>query len=87
MIRQCPCGFATDDQLWFEAHQAGHLLKGDHHRAHDVGGLTLGELKRARRDLMVSLSLSFPDSPVRGPILAHIAAIDSEMAARTQEPP
>jgi hypothetical protein len=23
MIHQCPCGFATNDQLWFESHQPG----------------------------------------------------------------
>ena len=27
MIHQCPCGFATNDQLWFESHQARHLLE------------------------------------------------------------
>ncbi|HEV2370747.1 MAG TPA: hypothetical protein VGS19_01145 [Streptosporangiaceae bacterium] len=83
MIHQCPCGFATDDQLWFESHQARHILKRDH----DVGGLTASELERARRDLMVSLSLAVPGSAMRVPILAHISAIDAELARRTQEPP
>ena len=78
MIHQCPCGFATDDQLWFESHQAQHILKRDH----DVSGLTVGELERARRDLLVSLSLAFPGSLVRGPILAHISAIEAELAGR-----
>ena len=44
-------------------------------RVHDVSAMTDGELERARRHLMVSLSLAFPGSPVRGPILAHISAI------------
>ena len=79
MIHQCRCGFATDDQLWFESHQARHILKRDH----DVSGLTAGELERARRDLRVSLSLAWPGSPVREPILAQMAAIDAELAGRT----
>ena len=44
--------------------------------------MTDDELERARRHLTVSLSLAFPGSPVRGPILAHISAIDAELAAR-----
>lgn len=40
-------------------------------RVHDVSAMTDSELERARRHLMVSLSLAFPGSPVRGPILAH----------------
>ncbi|HEY6315012.1 MAG TPA: hypothetical protein VIY52_30000 [Streptosporangiaceae bacterium] len=83
MIHQCSCGFATDDRLWFESHQAQHLLKRDH----DVSGLTVGQLERTRRDLLVSLSLAFPGSPVRVPILAHISAIDAELAARVGGPP
>lgn len=82
MIYHCRCGFATDDQLWFESHQAQHILKRDH----DVSGLTVGQLERARRDLLVSLSLAFPGSPVRVPILAHISAIDAELAARADGP-
>ena len=52
-------------------------------RDHDVSGLTAAELERARRDLQVSLSLSGPDSLARVPILAHLSAIDAELAART----
>ena len=74
-MSQCPCGFATDDQLWFEAHQAQHLLK----REHDVTGLDAAGLDRARRDLRVSLALARPGSPVREPILAQMAAIDAEL--------
>jgi hypothetical protein len=40
-------------------------------RVHDVSAMTNSELERARRHLVVSLSLAFPGSPVRGPILAH----------------
>jgi hypothetical protein len=42
-------------------------------RVHNVSAMTDSELERARRHLMVSLSLAFPGSPVRGPILAHIS--------------
>jgi hypothetical protein len=53
-------------------------------RIHDVSGLTAGELERARRDLQVSLSLAWPGSPVREPILAEMSAIDKELAGRTR---
>jgi hypothetical protein len=56
-------------------------------RAHDVSGMTDSELERARRDLLVSLSLAFPGSPVRAPILAHITAIDAELAERASRCP
>jgi hypothetical protein len=55
----------------------------DHDRAHDVTGLTAGELERARRDLKASLALSVPGSPVAVPILARLRAIDAELANRT----
>ncbi|HEV2259643.1 MAG TPA: hypothetical protein VGS06_41565 [Streptosporangiaceae bacterium] len=51
-------------------------------RLHDVSGLTVRELQRARRDLQVSLALVFPGSPVRGPILTHLSAIDAELDQR-----
>jgi hypothetical protein len=51
-------------------------------RVHDVSGMTASELERARRDLLVSLSLAFPGSPVREPILAHMNAIDAALAER-----
>jgi hypothetical protein len=51
-------------------------------RVHDVSGMTASELERARRDLLVSLSLAFPGSPVREPILAHMSAIDAALAER-----
>jgi hypothetical protein len=53
-------------------------------RTHDVGGLTAGELERTRRELQASLALARPDSPARVPILAHLSAIDAELARRAQ---
>ena len=55
-------------------------------RAHDVSGMTSAELQRARRDLEVSLALAFPGSPVRMPILVHLAAIDAELDQRRRMP-
>ncbi len=55
-------------------------------RVHDVSAMTDSELERARRHLMVSLRLAFPGSPVPGPILAHISAIDAELAQRANPP-
>jgi hypothetical protein len=55
-------------------------------RPHDVSGMTAGELERAKRDLLVSLSLAFPGSPVSVPILARLSAIDAELADRTGKP-
>jgi hypothetical protein len=52
-------------------------------RAHDVSGMTDDELHRARRHLEVSLSLSAQGSAVRGPILAHMGAIDTELERRS----
>ncbi len=55
---------------------------GDPPRRYDASGLTAAELDRTRRELAASLALARPDSPARGPILAHLAAIDAELAAR-----
>ncbi len=55
-------------------------------RVHDVSAMTGSELEHARRHLMASLSLASPCSPVRGPILAHISAIDGELARRARRP-
>ena len=52
-------------------------------RDHAVSDLTARELERARRDLAANLALVRPDSPARVPILAHISAIDTELAQRT----
>lgn len=51
-------------------------------RDHDVSGLTAAELERARRELQASLALAAPGSPIREPILAHMSAIDAELAGR-----
>ncbi len=51
-------------------------------RRPDVTALAPGELERARRELAASLALARPGSPVRGPIQAHLAAIDAELATR-----
>jgi hypothetical protein len=56
-------------------------------RDHDVTRLTARELERARRELAASLALVRPDSPARVPILAHISAIDTELAQRTAARP
>ena len=85
MIHQCPCGFATDDQLWFESHQSQHLLRGD--RSHDVGEWTGAELERDRRDLAATMALAHPGSPVRAVAMARISAIDAELAGRVDGRP
>jgi hypothetical protein len=52
-------------------------------RPPEVTGLSSGELERIGRDLRASLALARPGSPVRGPILAHLNAIDAELAERS----
>ena len=51
-------------------------------RDHDVGQLTTAELERTMRDLRTNLGLISPDSPAHVPILAHMRAIDAELARR-----
>jgi hypothetical protein len=51
-------------------------------RQYDAAGLTADGLARTRRELSVSLALARPDSPARVPILAQLAAVDAELAAR-----
>ena len=55
----------------------------DPSRSHDVSGLTDAELERARRDLQASLALARPGSAASVPILAHLSAIDTELARRS----
>ncbi len=55
-------------------------------RPPDVSGLTAGELERTRRELAASLALLRPGSPAQVPILAHMTAIDHELARRTAPP-
>ena len=52
-------------------------------RGHDVSGLTAAELERARRDLQASLALARPGSATYVPILAHLSAINAELAGRS----
>jgi len=78
---QCPCGFATGDQLWFASHQAQHVLSGE-----DMSELSAAGLERARRDLRVSLSLAYADSLVRVVAAGRISAIDAELAVRAGRP-
>ena len=54
-----------------------------HCRPRDVSGLIASELERTRRELAANLALVRPGSPARVPILAHISAIDTELARRT----
>ena len=56
-------------------------------RPRDVSGLTASELERTRRELAANLALIRPDSPARVPILAHINAIDTELAGRAGQQP
>ena len=55
----------------------------DHSRSHDVSGLTTAKLQRTRRDLRASLALARPGSAASVPILAHLSAIDTELAGRS----
>jgi hypothetical protein len=52
-------------------------------RCHDVSGLTDAELERTKRDLQASLALARPGSAACVPILAHLSAIDTELAGRS----
>lgn len=55
----------------------------DPSRSHDVSGLTDAELERTRRDLRASLALARPGSAASVPILAHLSAINTELAGRS----
>ena len=55
----------------------------DTSRSHDVSGLTAAELQRTRRELQASLALARPGSAASVPILAHLSAIDTELAERS----
>src|SRR5579859_2604843 len=54
----------------------------DPDRPCDVTEWTAGELERTRGDLRTSLALARPDSVARGPILAQLSAIETELAER-----
>ena len=55
----------------------------DPSRSHDVSGLTTAKLERTRRELQASLALARPGSVASVPILAHLSAIDTELAGRS----
>ena len=55
----------------------------DPSRSHDVSGLTDAELERTRRDLQASLALARPGSTACVPMLAHLSAVESELAGRS----
>jgi len=74
----CPCGFATDDALWFASHQSQHVLRGPD----DIGGLTTGELQRIRRELAVSAGLARPGSLTTALARARLDAIEGELGRR-----
>ncbi len=75
-----------DRIVWVRLDLPGNAVP-DAGRAPDVSGLTPGELARTRRELAASLALVRPDSPVRGPILAHLTAIDAELTGRDARQP
>jgi len=52
-------------------------------RDHDVTALTSHELEVARRELAASLALARPDSAMRGPILAQLSAVATELDRRS----
>ena len=54
----------------------------DPDRPPGMTGLTVGDLEQTRRDLRASLALSRPGSAVRGPILAQLSAIETELTER-----
>ena len=56
-------------------------------REHDVAAFSAAELEHARRELAASLALARPGSPVRAPIQARLAAIDTELAGQTAARP
>ena len=55
----------------------------DPSRSHDVSGLTDAELELTRRDLKASLALARPGSTACMPMLAHLGAVESELAQRS----
>jgi hypothetical protein len=55
-------------------------------RSRDVSQLTTAELELTIRQLRANLALITPSSPAHVPILAHIRAIDTELARRAGNP-
>jgi len=56
-------------------------------RPHAVTGMTDAELERVRRELQASLALIRPGFSARGPLLAHLNAINAELAERAGQCP
>jgi hypothetical protein len=56
-------------------------------RYYDVGQLSTAELTSAMRELRANLGLLTPDSPAHVPVLAHMRAIDAELAGRAGNRP
>jgi hypothetical protein len=54
-------------------------------RSHDVSGLTTAGLERTRRELQASLALARHGSASTVPTLAHLGAIDAELARRSAD--
>ena len=69
------------------AEQASRASASEPGRLPDVTGLTPGELDRTRRELAANLALARPGSPMRGPILAYLSTIETELAWRTAAQP
>ena len=69
------------------AEQAARASASEPGRTPDLSGLTPGQLERTRRELHASLALARPGSPTHRPILAHLGAIDTELARRTGQQP
>jgi hypothetical protein len=69
------------------AEQASRASASEPGRLPDVTGLTSGELDRTRRELQASLALARPGSPMRGPILAYLRTIETELTGRTARQP
>jgi hypothetical protein len=51
-------------------------------RNYDVGQRTTAELELTMRQLRANLGLIAPNSPAHAPILAHMQAIEAELAGR-----
>ena len=69
------------------AEQASRASASEPGRLPDVTRLTSSELDRTRRELQPSLALARPGSPIRGPILAYLNAIETEQSGRTAGQP
>jgi hypothetical protein len=69
------------------AEQAARAHASESGRAPDVSGLTPSQLERTRQELHAGLALAQPGSPTHRPILAHLGAINAELALRNPGQP